>query len=112
MAIQVNFPDIFNQLQSGVADLAKTTVSHYLEDAKTDAQSLLNGMKDDLQRWTKQLTSGDLTTADFEWLVNSEKDSFKMAALEQSGLALIRIDQFKSSVLNLIVDTVFKIIKI
>ena len=58
------------------------------------------------------LISEQLTTKDFEWLVNSEKDTFKMAALEQSGLAIIRIDQFKNSVLNLVVDTVFKMIKI
>ena len=112
MPIQINFSDIFKQLKTGVAGLAKTTVSHYINDAKTDAQNLLTEMKDDLERWTKMLISGQLTTKDFEWLVNSEKDSIKMAALEQAGLAMIRIDQFKNSILNLIVDTVFKIIKV
>ena len=112
MAIQVNFSDIFNQLTTGVVVLAKSTVSQYLNDAKTDAQNLLAEMKDDLERWTNLLISGDLTTEDFEWLVNSEKDTFKMAALEQAGLALIRVDQFKSSLLNFIVDTVFKMVKV
>ncbi len=112
MAIQVDFSDIFKQLKTGVVGLAKSTVSQYVNDAKTDAQNLLAEMKDDLERWTKLLISGDLTTQDFEWLVNSEKDSFKMAALEQAGLALIRVDQFKSSVLNFIVDTVFKMVKV
>jgi hypothetical protein len=112
MAIQIDFADIFKQLKSGVGALAKSTVSTYLNDAKTDGQNLLAEMKDDLERWTKLLISGDLTTSDFEWLVNSEKDSFKMAALEEAGLALIRIDQFRNSVLNMIVDTVFKMVKV
>ena len=112
MAVQINFPDLFNQLKEGVTVLAKATVSNYINDAKADGQNLLTEMKNDLERWTKLLIKGDLSTKDFEWLVNCEKDSFKMAALEQSGLAMIRIDQFKSSVLNLIVDTVFKAIKI
>ena len=112
MAIQINFSDIFDQLKAGVVGLAKTTASHYLADAKKDGQNLLIEMKDDLERWTKMLINGDLTTKDFEWLVNSERDSIRMAALEQAGLAMIRIDQFKNSVLNLIVDTVFKAIKI
>ncbi|MDN3656033.1 hypothetical protein QWZ08_10375 [Ferruginibacter paludis] len=112
MASQVDFADIFKQLKTGVVSLAKSTVSTYLNDAKTDGQNLLAEMKDDLERWTKLLISGDLTTKDFEWLVNSEKDSFKMAALENAGLALIRIDQFRNSVLNMIVDTVFKLVKV
>ncbi len=112
MAIQIDFDDIFKQLKTGVTSLAKLTVSNYINDAKADGLSLLNEMKDDLQRWTKQLISGDLTTKDFEWLVNSEKDTIKMAALEQAGLALIRIDQFKNSVLNLVVDTIFNAVKI
>ena len=112
MPIQIDFSEIFKQLKTGVVGLAKATVSNYITDAKADAQNLLTEMKVDLERWTKLLISEDLTTKDFEWLVNSEKDSLKMAALQQSGLAMIRIDQFKNSVLNFIVDTVFKMIKI
>ncbi|MBS1756581.1 MAG: hypothetical protein JSU03_04835 [Bacteroidetes bacterium] len=112
MATSINFPDILTEIKNGIVDLAKSTVSNYLKEAKKDAQSLLTEMKDDLERWTNLLAQGLLTTEDFEWLVNSEKDTVKMAALEQAGLAAIRIDQFKSSLLNLIVDTVFKAIKI
>ena len=69
-------------------------------------------MKEATERCTKLLIRCELTRSDFEWLVNSEKDSFKMAALEEAGLALIRIDQFRNSVLNMIVDTVFKMVKV
>ena len=112
MPIQIDFSEIFKQMKTGVAGLAKTTLSNYITDAKSDAQNLLIEMKVDLERWTKLLISGELTTKDFEWLVNCEKDSFKMAALQQSGLAVIRIDQYKNSLLNMIVDTVFKMTKI
>jgi len=39
-----------------------------------------------------------------------EKDLLKMDALTQEGLALVRIDQFKNDVCNLIVSTVTAII--
>jgi hypothetical protein len=58
------------------------------------------------------LIEGKLTTEEFEWLVNSQKDLIQMAALKQAGLAAIRIDQFKASLLNMVVDTVFSFIKI
>lgn len=112
MPVQINFSEIFDHLKISVVGLAQSTVSNYISDAKKDAQNLLTEIKSDLERWTNQLIKGDLTTKDFEWLVNCEKDSIKMAALEQAGLAMIRIDQFKNSVLNLVVDTVFNMIKI
>ncbi len=108
MANTINFPNIINDIKNGILDLAKITVSNYIKDAKKDGQALLTLIKTDLERWTNQLVAGNITTKDFEWLLNAQKDSIKMAALEQAGIAQIRIDQFKGSVLNLIVDTVFK----
>jgi hypothetical protein len=108
----VDFNAIFQQLLNAAVGLAKSTVSNYVKDAKTDAQHMLIAMKEKLERWTGLLVNKQLTTEDFEWLVNSQKDLVEMAALKQAGLAAIRIDQFKASVLNLIVDTVFSMVKI
>jgi uncharacterized NAD(P)/FAD-binding protein YdhS len=108
----VSFKDIFDQLKKAVEDLATSTLKNYIKGAKTDGQNMLNAMKEKLQRWTGLLIDGKLTTEDFEWLVNSQKDLVEMAALKQAGLAAIRIDQFKASLLNVIVDTVFSMIKI
>jgi hypothetical protein len=108
----VDFKAIFEQLKKDVEALAESTLKNYVSKAKTDAQTMLNQMKDKLQRWTTLLIEGKLTTEDFEWLVNSQKDLIQMAALKQAGLAAIRIDQFKASLLNLVVDTVFSMIKI
>ena len=107
----VDFNAIFQQLLNGAVGLAKSTVSNYVNQAKTDGQHMLMAMKEKLERWTGLLVSKQLTTEDFEWLVNSQKDLVEMAALQQAGLAAIRIDQFKASLMNLIVDTVFSMVK-
>jgi hypothetical protein len=109
---QIDFPDIINQIKNGIVSLAQATVSNYLSDAKSDAQTLLDTMMTKLETWTQLLANGKLTTDDFEWLVYSQKDLVEMSALEQSGLAKIRLDQFKGSVLNLIIDTIFQVVKI
>ena len=107
----VDFNAIFPQLIHGAIGLAKTTLSNYVTDAKTDAQNMLTAMKEKLQRWTLLLMDKKLTTEDFEWLVNSQKDLVAMACLKEAGLAAIRIDQFQASLMNLIVDTVFSMVK-
>lgn len=109
---QINFPQIFEQLKGNLMELAQLTLKNYVKDAKKDAGDLLNSMKTKLERWTILLASGDLTTADFELLVNSQKDLVEMEALKQAGLAAIRVDQFRDSVFNLIVDTIFHIVPI
>jgi hypothetical protein len=110
--VQINFPDILNQLKTDLVNLAQTTLKNYVNNAKTDAQSMLDNMKAKLETWTNLLGNGSLSTEDFEWLIYSQKDLVEMQALKEGGLGEIRIDQFKSSVLNLIVDTIFSILKI
>jgi hypothetical protein len=112
MPIQVDFAAIFQQLKQGIIGLAESTVKKFVKEAKDDGLQILHDMKEKLERWTKMLIAGQLTTEDFEFLVNSQKDLIAMNALKEVGLAAIRIDQFKSSVMNLIVDSVFNIIKI
>ena len=108
----IDFKELFEQLKEGVISLAEGTVKQYASKAKSDGQKMLKDMKEKLQRWTTLLVEGQLTTEDFEWLVNSQKDLIQMAALKQAGLAAIRIDQFKASLLNMVVDTIFSFIKI
>lgn len=101
------FRNIMKELSGNVEDLTKLTVRKYQKDAKRDAEKMIKGMKRDLRRWTRMLERGDLTTMDFEFLVKSNVDSAKMSALESSGLALIRLQAYRTSLFNLIIDTIF-----
>ena len=104
------FNKLIRNLRGDIDDLARLTVRRYRRQAAADARKSLTRMKKDLRRWTNLLEKGLLTTEDFEFLVNSQQDSMKMTALQQSGLALVRMDQFKYSFFNLIIDTIFDVI--
>ena len=108
----INFLSIFSILEEKIEDLAQFTVSNYVCEGIEDGKNLLTSMSDDLARWTQLLTDRRITTMDFETLVIGSKDWVEMDALIFAGLALARVDQFKGSVLNLIIDTVFSTIKI
>ena len=102
----INFDDIFSQLKSGAATLAKNTFKDFVAAAKEDALAFLNASKEDLKRWANLLANGDITLKEFEFLLLAKKDSLKMEALKEAGLGAIKIDAFKSSLLNLVLDTV------
>ena len=95
------------ELNGNVETLSKMTVRKYRKEAKRDAERMLKGMKKDLRRWTRLLEKGHLTTEDFEYLVKSNVASCKMGALESSGLAIIRMQAYRSSLFNMVIDTVF-----
>lgn len=101
------FNKMIRGLRGDIDALARLTVRKYRKDASKDARKALTVMKKDLRRWSDLLEKGLLTTEDFEFLVNSQHSSLKMTALKNSGLALIRMDHFKFSFLNLIIDRTF-----
>ncbi|HWZ36080.1 MAG TPA: hypothetical protein VNW51_07980 [Mucilaginibacter sp.] len=102
----VDLPSLFKTLQSNIADLAKQSLSDYLTQATSDGNAVLSNLRDKIEQWSLQLSTGDLDSDDFKSLILGEKDLMKMDALTQQGLALVRIDQFKNDACNLIVDTV------
>lgn len=109
-AAAVNFDHIFKTIKQQVEDLAKLFVKHYTKQAVKDGRKFLEDTKENLKRWTILLAEKKLTTQDFEWLVLSQKDLAQMVALKQAGLSVIRIEQFRNSLLSLVVDTIFGIV--
>lgn len=109
---QIDFPDILNQLKTNVVNLSQTTFKDYAKDLKADAQKTLDNMKPELKKWANQLAEGSLTEEEFAWLLNSKKDLIEITALKNAGIAKIKIDQFKSSILNVIANTIGQIVKV
>ena len=106
----VNFQQIIETLKTEVVKLALATFQNYKNEAKADALKLLDDLKQNLENWTSQLVSGELSKEDFEFLVLAQKELIEMNALKQAGLALIKADEFKNSLLNLITNTILGLI--
>src|ERR1700761_7388978 len=101
----IDFASVWNTLKTGVVNLAETDLKQFVAAATTDGQSVLDGLKDDLQTWTMQLAEGTLSGSDFQDLLLGQKDELEMVALKEAGLAEIQVDQFKTQLFNLIIST-------
>lgn len=108
----IDFKTLFEQLKSGIFNLAESTLKNYVNEAKTDGLEFLECTKEKLERWANLLKDQQLSIDEFEWLVFSQKELAIMNALKQAGLAQIRVDQFRASVLNLVTDTVLNFLKL
>ena len=106
----MTFEDIFNELKDNIAALAKLTFKKFAKEAEQDGKQLLEELKDKLQRWTDLLAQGQITPRDFEMLVLNQRDLVEMAALRKAGLTLIRAEQFRDGVINIVIDTITNVV--
>ncbi len=106
----IDFHVVLDKLKEEVTNLALFTVKNYKNEAKRDALNLLEGMKENLKTWTLQLAEGKLSKKDFEYLILGQKELIEMNALKQAGLSLVKADEFKNKLLNLVINTVVGLI--
>lgn len=100
-----SFDDFTEALKAGAKDLAKEIFDGYGEEAKNDTQAFLDKAKEDLQRWARLLAEGAITEQDFTDLVQAKKALAEIHALRQTGVALTKLERFRSQFMNLVVDT-------
>ena len=103
------FDDFWNAVRDGVVNIAKGDLKDFLKQAKDDGDQFLTSVKNDLETWTKQLADGDLSKDEFEFLVRGKADLAEMHALTQAGIAAIRVQKFRDAVIDLAIDTAFKV---
>jgi hypothetical protein len=103
------FGEFFDQLKKDILHLVKSDWGQYAKAAHEDAETFLTRSRVDLERWTKELASGDLSRDDFEFLIQSKKDLAELAALKNAGLALVQLDRFRSSLLQTVIGTAFRV---
>lgn len=106
----IDFNAVFDTLKEGVTSLAKVTVQNYQNDAKADGIKLVESLKTDIKTWGEQFVAGKLTEDDVNFLVLAKKDLIEMNTLKQAGLSLIKVDEFKNGLLQLIIKTIIGLI--
>ncbi len=104
----------FDRFLELLSDNLKAFVQEHWSDlrdaALQDGQAFVETTRADLERWLGLLAEGALTREDFEWLVQGKRDLAELEALKQAGLAKVRLDQFRSSLVNVVVDTAFQVV--
>ena len=104
-----SYQDFLDAFKPALQDLAQKTLDSYTKQATTDGQAFLDAQKANLDKWTKELVDAELSKDDFADLVKGIQDLAELVALKQAGLAAARLDGFRTSLMNLVIDTAFKV---
>jgi hypothetical protein len=102
------FNDFAKALEEGVKKLAKELFDGSETEALADMRAFLDKSKKDLERWTILLATGKITGQDFSDLVHTKKALAELHALTQTGYVITKLERFRSGLINLVVETAFK----
>ena len=108
-----NFDEVFDEFVdmflSGAKELAKQVFDGFEDNAKADARAFVDKTEADLKRWAKLLADGELSKDEFENLVRAKKALAEIHELTQAGVALTKIERFRSGLVDLAIDSAFKV---
>jgi hypothetical protein len=101
--------DFLRAIREGAKGIAKDVFKDFEKEAVEDTKAFLKATEKDLKRWVKQLADKELKKMEFRDLVRGRADLAKLHALTQLGIALTKLERFRTKLLNLIIDTAFDV---
>jgi hypothetical protein len=100
-----DFNQIFTDIKDQLGPLAEQNLQEFAGQGKQDAEAFLAQSRAELEKWIQQLANGDIDQDEFNFLVESQKAAAKMTALQAASAGQVRIDQFRDSVFNVVIQT-------
>jgi hypothetical protein len=100
-----DFNQIFNEIKGQLGPLAEKNLKELADQGKQDAEAFLQQSQTKLKEWIRQLAAKDIDEDEFRWLVESQKAAAEMEALRAANAGTVRIEQFRDSVIGVVINT-------
>jgi hypothetical protein len=104
------FSDFTDAVLNDAKHLAKDIFDGFEDQAAEIAEGFLNKTQADVKRWSRLLAEGKLTEQDFGDLLAAKKALAEMHALTLAGIALTKIERFRSGLIDSVIDRAFAIL--
>jgi hypothetical protein len=100
-----DFNQIFNDIKGQLDPLAEKNLKEFAGQGKQDAEAFLDDSRAKLEKWVGQLANKEIDEDEFRWLVESQKAAAEMETLRAANAGTVQIEQFRDSVLGIVVKT-------
>lgn len=97
----------WNNIETQTKSLAQTLLGGYLNETLSDLRDFKGKAAEQIDTWTQQTASGQMTKKNLASLIRGEADLAEMAALERAGIAQITLDTFTNGFLQIVINAAF-----
>ncbi|HEX3043488.1 MAG TPA: hypothetical protein VHY08_01935 [Bacillota bacterium] len=104
----MDFKAIFETILKKCEELAKSLGWDLADSATKDIIAFLEKNRVNLRKWSESLEKSEITNAEFKSLLKGEMDLAEMICLKNAGLSLVKIDELKAKLVQIIIENVLK----
>lgn len=97
--------NILKEIKGNLLALVGGKFEDLKSETKKDVQAFLDASKEKLERWTLLLAAGHISTEEYKWLVESQKDLVVLKGLYAAGVSKIKLGHLKNSILDTVINT-------
>jgi hypothetical protein len=99
--------EFLSACQSGLSALATQYLQGFAQQGTAAATAFAQASLGDLRRWTTEVATGSMTKDDMLSLLAGAQALAGIEALQQQGLAIVAVNQFRDQCISFIVDKAF-----
>lgn len=99
------FDDFLTAAKANLTVLGKDSFEGYSDQVKAMVQTALDRAKTNLQLWTGQLATGQLSPAEFKNLVQGETDLTEIAGYTAAGISQAEAQRLRDAVTLTVINT-------
>lgn len=103
-----SFKDFLGTLKEDLSELGKQQLPVHADALIQDGLDFAKEVKGDLEKWTQQLATGEMSSTGFKMAIAGKTELAQMVKLKQTGLAAIRINRLKQEILDTVVAAATK----
>ncbi len=93
-------PQFLTYLKKTLPGLQRSLLEH--------AGNIIKDNAANVQKWTVQSSTGELTVTDLKWLIKSQLDLSSLQSLKEAGLTLVKVDEMKQAIVSSLITTIFR----
>jgi hypothetical protein len=102
--------EIIDAVLPKIRELADELGQNLIDGILDDLKDFVDATSDKLQRWNSLLADSKLTPEEYAFLIKSQTALLQMRGLMIAGVAQIKIDKFRTKVIEILIDAAFDVI--
>ncbi len=106
----IDVESLIDSMKTQLREIARRELGGYIARLLADVNAFIVEAITDIRVWATQLVAGEITQAEFSFLVGGLSDRMVLHAITQAGAAIVAIQRVRNAVIDLLISSVFKII--
>ncbi len=106
----VDFDRFLKIVKTDLGIVAENLGLEYAKEVVEEGTDFARRFQDRLERRITQLTTGELSKDEFEWLMKSEKNLLELKSIEKKGLAVVQLNEIRGAIIDTLIGAAFKVV--